>query len=57
MLYGNCCFVNAVPSTPTPDVCAVYDKENGILLAIQNTWDEVVYIESSQCTLFLTFVH
>ena len=40
-----CCFVNAGSSgisPPHPEVCAVYDQENGTLQAIQTMWDDMV---------------
>ena len=32
----------AVPATPIPKVCAVYDRMNETLQIIENTWDELV---------------
>ena len=34
--------IYAVPTTPTFDVCAVYDTSNGALQFIESTWMEVV---------------
>ena len=38
-----------VPSTPIPDVCAVYDMVNGTLQIIESKWNEVVCRISQKC--------
>ena len=38
-----------VPTTPTPDVCTVYDVMNETLQIIENNWNEVVCKSSQNC--------
>ena len=35
-------FIHAVPATPIPDVCAVYDIVNRTMQIIENMWNELV---------------